>query len=135
MELLQEYCLVALDVFRKFPYTKDKNEQTGWLSLLVTENLTDAEKYMNDYPWLEEIYREIAMLRHKPEEVLGMFSEALRILEHNTMVYLVEQQQKELEEKDAVISEKGCCIKRKRCLNKQTKSRIRRTQRTAGRTF
>lgn len=124
MELLQEYCLVALDVFRKFPYTKDKNEQTGWLSLLVTENLTDAEKYMNDYPWLEEIYREIAMLRHKPEEVLGMFSEALRILEHNTMVYLVEQQQKELEEKDAVISEKDAALNEKDALINKLKAEL-----------
>ncbi len=50
---------------------------------------------MRDYPWLEEIYQEIAMLRRKPEEVLGMWSDALRILDENTMKLYVE----ELEEK------------------------------------
>ena len=42
----------------------------AWLSLLVTENLEEAERLIQDYPWLQEIYEEIAMLRHRPEEVL-----------------------------------------------------------------
>lgn len=36
MEFLQEYFLIALDVFRKFPYPKIRNEQTAWLSLQIT---------------------------------------------------------------------------------------------------
>lgn len=110
IELLQEYCLIALDVFRKFPYTKDRNEQTAWLSLLTTENLADAEGLIRDYPWLEEIYQEIAMLRREPEEVLGMFSEALRILDRNTVKYMVEEMQKELDEKNALLSEKDSLL-------------------------
>ena len=110
MELLQEYYLIALDVFRKFPYPKDKSEQTAWLSLLVTENLEEAERLIQDYPWLQEIYEEIAMLRHRPEEVLGMFSEALRILDQNTVKYMIEELQKQLEDKD---TEKALIIKEK----------------------
>ena len=82
----------------------------AWLSLLVTENLEEAERLIQDYPWLQEIYKEIAMLRHRPEEVLGMFSEALRILDQNTVKYMIEELQKQLDEKDvekaAVIREK-----------------------------
>ena len=110
MELLQEYYLIALDVFRKFPYPKDKDEQMAWLSLLVTENLEEAERLIEDYPWLQEIYEEIAMLRHRPEEVLGMFSEALRILDQNTVKYMIEELQKQLEDKD---TEKALIIKEK----------------------
>lgn len=107
--------MIALDVFRKFPYPKDKDELTAWLSLLVTENLEEAERLIQDYPWLQEIYKEIAMLRHRPEEVLGMFSEALRILDQNTVKYMIEELQKQLEdekaEKAAVIKEKDAEIK------------------------
>ncbi len=103
MDFLQEYCLVALDVFRQISYAVDRNEQTAWLSLLVTETVEEAERLMTEYPWLEEIYREIAMLRQKPEEVLYMFSEALRIMDRNTVRYMVEEQQKELEEKQRQI--------------------------------
>ena len=114
---MQEYYLIALDVFRNFPYPKDKNEQTAWLSLLVTEDLKEAETLINRYPWLREIYEEIAMLRQKPEEVLGMFSEALRILDQNTVKYMIEELQKQLEdekiEKAATIKEKEAAIKAK----------------------
>ena len=105
LELLQEFCLAVLDVYRKIPYAeREKSEQNAWLSLLTTESLSDAETLVRDYPWLEEIYREIAMLRRKPEEVLGMWSDALRILDENTMKLYVEELeeklQKALEEKE-----------------------------------
>ena len=95
---MQEYCLVTLDVFRRFPYAKERSEQTAWLSLLAMESIKDAEKLVQEYPWLEEIYKEIAMLRQNPEEVLNMFSEALRILDRNTIHYMIEELQKEVEE-------------------------------------
>ena len=98
MNLLQEYCLVALDVFRKKTYSEDRSEQTAWLSLLITETIEDAEKLITEYPWPEDIYKEIAMLRQRPEEVLHMFSEALKIMDRNTVHYMIEEQQKELEE-------------------------------------
>ncbi len=106
LELLQEYCLIALDEFRKYPYPKDRSEQTAWLSLLATEDIREAEKLIEEYPWLEEIYREAAALRRDPEEVLDMYSEALRILDRNTVRYMIEEQKKEIDEKKKEIEEK-----------------------------
>ena len=105
LSLLQEYCLVCLDVFREFPYAKDKNEQTAWLSFLLTETVEEAEKLVNEYPWLEEIYRELAMLRRKPEEVLGMFSDALKIMDQNTVKYMIDEQQKKINEQQQEMDE------------------------------
>ena len=99
MELPQQYYLIALDVFQKIPYSEgEKSEQRAWLSLLTTENLEDAERLIEDYPWLKEIYQEIAMLRRKPEEVLGMWSEALRMLDENTLKYYVEELEEKLQQ-------------------------------------
>ncbi len=101
---MQEFFLIALDVFREIPYTEDeKSEQKAWLSLLTTENLEDAEQLIREYPWLEEIYQEIAVLRRKPEEVLGMWSEALRMLDENSLKYYVD----ELREQVKVAEEKA----------------------------
>ena len=105
LSLLQEYCLVCLDVFRQFPYAKDKNEQTAWLSFLLTETVEEAEKLVSEYPWLEEIYRELAMLRRKPEEVLGMFSDALKIMDQNTVKYMIDEQQQVMNEQQKKINE------------------------------
>lgn len=103
LELLQEYCLIALDEFRKYPYSKDRNEQTAWLSLLATEDIGEADRLIKEYPWLEEIYQEAAGLRTKPEEVLGMYSEALRILDRNTVHYMIEEQKKVIEHQKNTI--------------------------------
>ncbi len=103
LELLQEYCLVALDVFRKIQYPKGKRteeldcenktetERIGWLKLLTTETVEEAEKLIEEYPWLESIYQEAAMYRQRPEEVLLMYSEALKILDRNTVKYMIEE--------------------------------------------
>ena len=80
-----------------------KSEQRAWLSLLTTENLEEAEQLIREYPWLEEIYQEIAVLRRKPEEVLGMWSEALRMLDENSLKYYVD----ELREQVKVAEEKA----------------------------
>ena len=96
--LMSAFLFQILDVFRKKPYSENRSEQTAWLSLLTTETIEDAEKLIAEYPWLEDIYKEIAMLRQKPEEVLHMFSEALKIMDRNTVHYMIEEQQKELEE-------------------------------------
>lgn len=106
LDLLHEYCLIALDVFRKTPYSKDRSEQTAWLSLLATEDVEEAGKLIQEYPWLEEIYREAAVLRKNPKEVLNMYSEALRILDRNTVRYMIEEQEKEIEQQKLIIAEK-----------------------------
>lgn len=111
LDLLQEYCLIALDVFMKIPYTeRKKTEQTAWLSLLVTEHLDDAKLLIRDYPWLEEIYQEVAMLRQNPEEVLGMASEALRILDRNTMQYMIDQQKAEIDQQKLQLERQAARI-------------------------
>ena len=98
LELLQEYYLVALDVYRKIPYAKGGEELNGWIGLLATENVGEAERLLKEYPWLYEIYEEAVGYMREPEEVLDMFSEALRILDRNTVHYMIEEQQKQIEE-------------------------------------
>lgn len=112
LELLQEYCLIALDVFHDFPYPKDRSEQTAWLSLLASESVEEADKLIKEYPWLEEIYREVAALRQNPEEVLWMYSEALRIMDRNTVGYMIEQQQKEIEQQKQELKKKDIAIQK-----------------------
>ena len=89
---MQEYWLIALDVFREFPYPKSRSEQIAWLSLLATEDMAEAEKLMEEYPWLKEIYQEMAAYMSEPKEVLNMFSEALKIMDRNTVQYMIEEQ-------------------------------------------
>lgn len=128
LEMLDEYFLIALDVFTKIPYAEgEKGSLHAWLSLLTTEDLADAEQNIEHYPWLEPIYQEIALLRRNPEEVIGMWSEALRILDENSLKYYVEELKEELDkeklrtqemsaellEKDAALNKKNAELSEK----------------------
>ena len=52
----------------------------------------------NIFPELSEIFNEMNEYLARPEEVLGMFSEALRILNHNTAVLMVDEYRKKYQE-------------------------------------
>lgn len=109
LELLQEYFLIALDVFCQNGYTDNKNPDTretidsnmndleGWLSILTAETIADVERMIRRYPWSEAIFREMSTYVNKPEEVIHMFSEALKIADKNTVKYMIEELQDELQ--------------------------------------
>ena len=75
--------------------------QTTRLSLFSARTLDDAEELLKLYPFMEDILRDMAEYLRKPEEVLSMFSDALRQLDKNTELYMIE----ELEQK--IKSEKN----------------------------
>ena len=121
LKLLQEYFLIALDVFAQNGYTDDKNSDAleteliathnnipetrfatndlsmdsleGWLSILTAETMADVERVIRRYPWSEPIFREMSAYVNNPEEVILMFSEALKIADRNTVKYMIEELQ------------------------------------------
>ena len=112
INMLQEYYIIALDVFRENIYPKVRQNadymQTAWLSLLSARTLDDAEELLKNYPFMEDILRDMAEYLRKPEEVLSMFSDALRQLDKNTELYMIEElEQKIKSEKQRADSEKN----------------------------
>lgn len=121
LNLLQEYFLIALDVFGQNGYTDDKDSDAleteliaahnnipetglvtndlsidsleGWLSILTAETMADVERVIRRYPWSEPIFREMSAYVNNPEEVILMFSEALKIADRNTVKYMIEELQ------------------------------------------
>ena len=121
LNLLQEYFLIALDVFGQNGYTDGKNSDAleteliathsnipeaglatnnlsmdsldGWLSILTAETMADVERVIRRYPWSEPIFREMSAYVNNPEEVILMFSEALKIADRNTVKYMIEELQ------------------------------------------
>ena len=111
LELLQRFYLISLDVFEENKYPLDKNNRmTAWLSLLATRNVDDLTEILTVYPWLEAIYQDMASYLHKPEEVLTMFSDALKILDNNTVQYMIDEMQNTINDQKAQLSDKDLQI-------------------------
>ena len=53
------------------------------------------------------MYEEINIFRKNPKESVGMFSEALRILDENTVKLMIEQQKEEIARVEAELADKN----------------------------
>ena len=113
LNLLQEFYVVALDVFCESKYAKDINELNAWLSLLTAQSVDDLAALVSDYPWMEAICKDMSEYMYDPEEVITMFSEALRMLDENTVHYMIDELQKERDEAVAALSEKDAALSEK----------------------
>ena len=109
LNFLQEFYLVALDVFEKSEYSKhrdSKDRLTGWLSFFCTRNTEDAETLCKEYPWLSELYAEMAEFGRTLEELITMFSEFLREMDRNTIRYMVDDMKEKIEKQAEIIAKK-----------------------------
>ena len=108
LNFLQEFYLIALDVFAKSEYAKvkkPKDRLNGWLSFFCTENTEDAVRLCETYPWLSEPYKEMSRFAANPEELMGMFSEILHELDRNTTHYMVDDMKEKIEQQGKTIAE------------------------------
>ena len=106
LDLLQKYIYIPLDVFRKYLHNKDiETEQEAWLAFLAYDDPEHVFQIQDRFPRFRELYADMAGFRKNVKEVLGMFSEALAIMDRNTVRNMMEEQQKELEENKKKLEE------------------------------
>ena len=97
-------------------------DRLAFLSLFVTETVDEAIAIQNIFPELSEIFNEMNEYLARPEEVLGMFSEALRILNHNTAVLMVDEYRKKYQEMEKNLKKEM----KEKLDDKTNKSAVRR---------
>ena len=107
LDLLQEYFMIPLDVFRKMPHNKI-NKLEAWLYFIGSDRPKDIYRVIEAFPEFKELYNELLMLRYKTKELVGMFDvikEALRAADEGTVEYMVEEQQREIAEQQRKLAE------------------------------
>ena len=80
------------------------------MSLLTADSTDNLTTLISNYPWMESICQDISEYLYRPEEVISMFSKALKKMDENTVNFMIEQMKKALEEKDAALSEKDAAL-------------------------
>ena len=83
------------------------DELGAWLYFLGSDKPADIQRVVSSHPKFEQMYEEIRYFRYNPEEAIQMFSEALRILDENTIKYMIEEMQQEIDEKSQELEEKN----------------------------
>lgn len=113
---LSKTIYVSLDTFNKNNHNII-TERDAWLTFLSSTDVGKIVKLVNAYPEFMEIYDEIREFRNNPEELVSMVSEMIATLDHNTIMFMVDEWKAEIEElkaeKDAKIAEKDAVIEQK----------------------
>ena len=96
MELLQEYTFIALDRFQQIKQNKIEGELDAWMHLLSSSKHEVQLQIARQYPHIRDIYEEVTEFRKDIGGVLFMFSDALRILDRNTVQLMIDEMSEEL---------------------------------------
>ena len=99
--VLDNVVYISLDTFTKQMHNIIDSKRNAWLSFFTFEKPDEIVKLVHFHPEFIPLYRDIAEFRNKPEEVIGMFSEALRIMDRNTTKYMIDDLTKRCNDAEA----------------------------------
>ena len=121
MDLLQDYIFISLDIFRSKMHNKKVTTLLeAWMTFFSTDDPEEIIKLITDFPQFKPMYETLYQMCRNVENVMDFFSEELREMDRNTVRYMIDELQKEvdlqkalLQEKDAALAEKDSVIAEK----------------------
>ena len=114
LNLLQNYIFVPLDIFRKHLdavlYLPDDcliTEREAWLAFLSSDDPKIILRILDQFPGIfRPLYDRICTMCRNTKEMIYMFSEELSILDKNTVMMMIEEQQETIEQQKKELSQK-----------------------------
>ena len=104
MNLLQKYVFIPLDLFRSNVQNKGiKNKLDAWLVFLSMDEPERIIDLITVYPEFKVMYEHVYSMCRNVEDAMGIFSEELKILDRNTVRYMVDEMQDTINEQKDVI--------------------------------
>ena len=111
MDLLQDYIFISLDIFRlKMHNKKVTTLLEAWMTFFSNDDPEETIKLITDFPQFKPMYETLYQMCRNVENVMGFFSEELRELDRNTVRYMIDELQKEVDSQKATIAEKDAAI-------------------------
>lgn len=108
ISLLQEYVFIPLDIFKNILQNKGiRNKLEAWLTFLSVDEPETILKLITEYPQFDRCYEEIYELCRNTEKVMEMYSKELQEMDRNTVQYMIDEMQDEINEKDKVIQKQS----------------------------
>ena len=121
-------CALPIYIFRAMPHNKLK-ELDAWLYFLGSDDPKDMQRIVQKYPFFQELYQDIIRFRYQPKEVISMYSEALAIMDKNTVEYMIDEMRAEIRaemraEMQAEIRKRDLSLQQKDALIRELQARL-----------
>ena len=93
LNILQKYIMIPLEIFRKnTDYKTIETSLEAWLTFLTSDEPERIIELITKFPEFKAMYETLYQLCQNVERVMSMFSEELRIMDRNTVKYMIEEQ-------------------------------------------
>ena len=127
------------DIFLKNKHNKViSNKLDAWLLFFSSDDPEDVVRLIEEYPEFRAMYEQAYQICRNMEDVMRLFSEELRILDRNTVQYMIDEMQdtidaqkvelgeakSQLSEKDLQLSEKDLQLNEKDQMIENLKQQI-----------
>lgn len=125
MEPLQNFIYISFDIFRRMEHN-ELTELEAWMYFLGSDNPADILRLLQKYPFFQDLYQDIVEFRFNPKELISMYSEALRIMDENTVKYMIDELKAAISQKDAALFQKDAVLSQKDAEISQKEEEIER---------
>lgn len=108
LELLQKFFFIPLDIFLENQHNKGDtidNRLDAWLLFFASDEPEDILKLVKRYPEFQAMYEQAYQLCRNVEDVMGIFSEELRMLDRNTVQLMIDDMQKMIDTQKEKLSQ------------------------------
>ena len=106
IKLLQEFYFLPLDIFRKNMDNKPiTSELEAWLAFLSFDEPERILELITKYPEFRAMYQNIYEMCLNMEKVMSLFSKELIEMDHNTVLYMIDEMQLELDQKKGELEQ------------------------------
>jgi len=106
MNLLQEFYFISLDIFKEKLQNKGiSSELDAWLTFLCMDTPEYIKKLISEYPKFKPLYEDVYRLCLNVEDVMGLFSEELRMLDRNTTQFMIDTMQEKIDDLQVTVDE------------------------------
>lgn len=134
LDMLQDYILIPLDIYKECKQNENiETKLDAWLSFLSDDRPERIMEIIERYPVFREMYGEVYAICRNVEGVMDMFSEELLELDRNTVQYMIEEQQEQLDALKKEVEELSEKAKREEEETKRAKIEARAAKREAQR--
>lgn len=114
INLLQNYIFLPLDIFNRNVHNRGiKSKLDAWLTFLSNDSPDMIIHLIREYPEFKAMYEHVYYICQNVEGVLDMFSEELRLLDRNTVKYMVDEMQEQIDKQKTELNEQKLALEAK----------------------
>lgn len=111
LNMLQNFIFIPIDIFLEKLHNRGiESELDAWLTFLGCDEPKYIIELITKYPGFKSMYSDLYDLCQNIERVMEMWSKELQILDRNTVKYMIDELQEQLDDANATIANMGSSL-------------------------